>query len=85
MIPYRRDRQPDPADYFKHLGIYAYRRSFLLEYSRWPKSRLEEMEQLEQLRVLEAGYRIRTIETFHDTIGVDTPEDLAAVEKMMAL
>lgn len=76
-VPYHRDGGiTDVSRYFKHLGIYAYRREFLLTYCVWPKSFLEQEEALEQLRVLENGYKIKTVETNADSIGVDTPEDL---------
>lgn len=77
LIPFNRNAAlPEGVRYFKHLGLYAYRKEFLLKYTRWPKSRLEQAEQLEQLRVLEAGHKIKTIETTTETIAVDTPEDL---------
>ncbi len=82
-IPYKRDGEARVADYFKHLGIYAYRRDFLFEYCRWPKLFLEQEESLEQLRVLEAGYKVKTVETTMETIGVDTAEDVAQVEAYM--
>ena len=70
--------------WFKHLGLYAYQREFLLRYSSLPVGPLEIAESLEQLRALESGYRIRVVETGHDSIGVDTPEDLAHLEKLIA-
>lgn len=74
---------PETEDYYKHLGIYAYTKDFLFTYTNLPKSKLEDIEKLEQLRVLENGYKIKTIETEYDTVGVDTPEDLKLAEKMM--
>lgn len=83
-IPFRRDGKPsDYSKYFRHLGLYAYRREFLFEYCTWPKSFLENEECLEQLRVLEAGYRIKTVVTEMDAIGVDTPEDVKRVEQYL--
>jgi len=69
--------------YYKHLGIYAYRKDFLMTYKDLPESALEKRERLEQLRALQAGYVIKTVLTDIETIGVDTPEDLARVEKLM--
>lgn len=63
----------------RHIGLYAYRRSLLLEFSGWPRSPLEETESLEQLRALERGIRIRTVITPYESIGVDTPGDLTRV------
>jgi 3-deoxy-manno-octulosonate cytidylyltransferase (CMP-KDO synthetase) len=82
-IPYDRDNNEE-AVYYKHLGIYAYRRDFLLSYKDLPKSNLEMTEKLEQLRALEFGYKIKTVITEIDTVGVDTPEDLACVEKILS-
>lgn len=83
-IPFKRDGKPsDYSKYFKHLGIYAYRRDFLLDYCTWGKSFLESEECLEQLRVLEAGHRIACVETNFESIGVDTPEDVARVTAIL--
>jgi 3-deoxy-manno-octulosonate cytidylyltransferase (CMP-KDO synthetase) len=83
-IPYDRNATRQPGTkYFKHLGLYAYRKDFLMAYKDWPKSKLEETEQLEQLRVLEAGHKIKTIETDVETLAVDTPEDLAKIERFV--
>lgn len=80
-IPFQRGPS---AGYFKHIGLYVYRRDLLLAYSSLPVGPLEKAEKLEQLRALENGIPIRVAETSYDTIGVDTPEDLAAVEKIFA-
>lgn len=82
-IPFNRDRQA--VVYYKHLGLYAYRKEFLLAFRQWPKSTLEKAEQLEQLRVVEKGYKIKTVLTDAETIGVDTPQDLAYVETLLRL
>jgi 3-deoxy-manno-octulosonate cytidylyltransferase (CMP-KDO synthetase) len=83
-IPFDRDKRGlKNITYYKHLGSYGYRKDFLIHFSRMPKSRLEEAEQLEQLRALEAGVKIRTVVTKMETVGVDTPEDLARVEKLI--
>ena len=75
-IPYARNAG---AKVYKHIGIYAYRRDFLLAYAKMVQTELECSESLEQLRALENGYRIRVVETDAVFIGVDTEEDLAAV------
>ena len=77
-IPYARNAG---AKVYKHIGIYAYRRDFLLAYAKMAQTELECSESLEQLRALENGYRIRVVETDAVFIGVDTEEDLAAVNE----
>jgi 3-deoxy-manno-octulosonate cytidylyltransferase (CMP-KDO synthetase) len=73
----------DPPVRWKHLGLYAYRREFLLRMARLAPTPLERAESLEQLRVLEHGFRIATAETRADTIGVDTPDDLDRVRRRL--
>ena len=63
-------------EYFKHIGLYSYTKDFLFTYKNLPVSNLEKTEKLEQLRVLEEGFKIKVIETKFDTIGIDTPQDL---------
>ncbi len=82
-IPHFREGAPGPFSYLKHLGIYAYRRHFVLHFIEWPSSYLEEREKLEQLRILEKGFDLRIVETIHDSLSVDTAEDLAAVESKL--
>lgn len=77
-IPYARN---EGANVYKHIGIYAYRRDFLLSYARMAQTPLERSESLEQLRALENGHRIHVIETDAVFIGVDTEEDLTAVNE----
>ncbi len=72
-IPFARGDRPR---YRKHIGLYAYRREFLLGYSSMPVGPLERSEKLEQLRALENGHSIRVVETEYESMGVDTPEDL---------
>lgn len=81
-IPYERDRGASPA-YWKHLGLYAYRREALESFHRFGPSRLETAEGLEQLRFLEHGIPIQVVETREPTIGVDTEADLRAVEALL--
>lgn len=76
-IPFPRNLNIE--NYYKHIGIYAYKRDFLIEYSIMPQTSLELSESLEQLRVLENGYKIKVIETKEKILGVDTPEDLNRV------
>jgi 3-deoxy-manno-octulosonate cytidylyltransferase (CMP-KDO synthetase) len=68
--------------HYKHIGLYVYRRDFLLGYSGLPVGPLEQAERLEQLRALENGYPIRVVETEYESLGVDTPEDLERVSKL---
>jgi 3-deoxy-manno-octulosonate cytidylyltransferase (CMP-KDO synthetase) len=70
--------------WYKHIGLYAYRKKFLMEFGNLPESGLEKIEKLEQLRILENGFRIKVIETALDSIGVDCEADLAMVEKRLA-
>lgn len=78
VIPFNRDRRDDVV-YYKHIGMYAYTKDFLYTYTNLPESSLEKSERLEQLRVLENGYKIKCVETDNDTCGVDTAEDLQRV------
>jgi 3-deoxy-manno-octulosonate cytidylyltransferase (CMP-KDO synthetase) len=68
---------------YKHIGIYAYTKDFLFMFKNLPPSYLEKVESLEQLRVLENGYKIKTIETVYDTVGVDTAVDLEKATAML--
>jgi 3-deoxy-manno-octulosonate cytidylyltransferase (CMP-KDO synthetase) len=83
-IPWVRDRGgPVHAKHLKHLGLYVFRREALLEFATFPQGDLERIEQLEQLRWLENGNRIRVAEIEHESVEVDTPEDVKRVEKML--
>lgn len=77
-------RNSDQAVYWKHIGLYGYRREFLLKYIDLPQTGPERIESLEQLRALGHGYRIKVIEVAVDTVGVDTPEDLERVRRLLA-
>lgn len=97
-IPYQREAWPDIFEeglerasewvasfaWYKHIGLYVYRREALLELARQEPVELELAEQLEQLRALAYGYRIKVVETDCDSVGVDTPEDVARVESILA-
>ncbi len=80
-VPWVRDEKQSVGQlHRKHLGLYAYRRETLLEFPTLPPGDLEKLEQLEQLRLLENGYRIRVVETSQDSIGVDVEQDIPRVE-----
>lgn len=89
-LPFFRDKWQDLKDEsfingkllcFKHVGLYVYRRDFLLQYAAMPQTFLEISEKLEQLRAIENGIRIRVVETEFESIGVDTPDDLAKAQE----
>lgn len=86
QIPYPRDHQDSDTplpDYYKHLGFYAYKKSFLDEISTLDSGRCENIEKLEQLRVLEAGFKIKVTITKHNAPGVDIPEDIEKIEEYL--
>jgi 3-deoxy-manno-octulosonate cytidylyltransferase (CMP-KDO synthetase) len=79
----QRERASDlDSTYFKHIGLYVYRREFLLAYPDLPVGPLEQAERLEQLRALENGFRIRVVETEYESLGVDTPADWQLVSEL---
>jgi 3-deoxy-manno-octulosonate cytidylyltransferase (CMP-KDO synthetase) len=83
-IPWVRDTQQKiHVRYWKHLGLYVFQREALLEYPTLPQGELEKIEQLEQLRWLENGWKIRVAEVEHDAVSVDVPEDVTRVEKLL--
>ena len=85
LIPY--PRYEENIRVFEHVGLYVYRKDFLLKISKMPLGYLEKIESLEQLRVLEKGYKILVVETETERtagISVDTPEDLKKVEKIIS-
>jgi len=83
-IPWIRDTQQKlHVKYWKHLGLYVFQREALLEYPTLPQGELERIEQLEQLRWLENGWKIRVAEVAHDAVSVDVPEDVTRVERLM--
>jgi 3-deoxy-manno-octulosonate cytidylyltransferase (CMP-KDO synthetase) len=90
-IPYLREaasgstsEQLAAFPFLKHLGIYGYRRETLLRLVKFPVSPLENAEKLEQLRALENGIQIAVVKVDYDSIGVDAPEDVAKVEKIIS-
>ena len=83
-IPWVRDTASKiEMRHLKHLGLYVFERRALLEYPTLPQGELERIEQLEQLRWLENGWKIRVAEVEHDAVSVDVPEDVARVEKLL--
>lgn len=85
-IPHIRDLADQPAQhpaYWQHIGLYVFRRSFLLDYADMAPTDLEGYEKLEQLRVLENGHSMAVVETTFKSIGVDTPEDLEQVRQLL--
>lgn len=80
-IPYPRDKNVD-VKYFKHKGVYAFRKEALLDFYRFPMLTLEASEKLEQLRYLEYGKRIKMVETITEGVEIDTPEDLERAKKI---
>jgi len=81
-IPYVRDKSLK-ADYYKHHGIYAYRRDFLDIFTKLPEGKLEKLEALEQLRALEYGYKIKVVITPHDSVEVDNKQELEKVRQIL--
>ena len=75
IIPFQRDSEMT-AEYYLHVGVYAYKKEALMDFTRWPQSVLETTERLEQLRYLENAVRIKMAETDYINISIDTPEDL---------
>jgi len=88
VIPYLRDVEPaawaSRHRFLKHIGLYAYRADVLARITALPAGELEQCESLEQLRWLQAGFTIQTIESEEETIGIDTPADLERAEKFLA-
>ena len=82
LIPYPRNKSD--INHYKHIGLYGYRKDFLLKFVKMEQTPLEKVESLEQLRALENGYKIKLVYTDYDSIGVDTPEDLERVKKILA-
>ena len=93
IIPHHRDEWetllnhhttiPTPLKFYKHIGIYGYKKEFLQEYATMEQTYLEKLEKLEQLRVLENGYKIKMVETKYEPVGVDTQEDLDRVREIL--
>jgi 3-deoxy-manno-octulosonate cytidylyltransferase (CMP-KDO synthetase) len=83
-VPYRREAGAPGSAVLRHVGLYVYRRDFLLTLASLPRTPLERAESLEQLRALEHGYRIIVVETDYQSLSVDTPEDLDRIRRLAA-
>lgn len=83
-VPYLRTLPCPARSVLRHVGIYGYRRDFLMTLAALPRTPLERAESLEQLRALEHGYRISVVETSHTSLSVDTPDDLERVRRLAA-
>ena len=82
VIPFHRDKNKN-AVYYKHIGIYAFRKNALMNFTQWPISSLEAIEKLEQLRYLENGVGIKMVLVDESPISIDTPEDLEKAKKLL--
>lgn len=82
VIPYQRDETIKPQ-YYEHIGVYAFRKQALLNFTKWPAAKTELAEKLEQLRYLENGIEIKMVETDEATVKIDMPEDLAVAEEYL--
>lgn len=81
-IPYNRDNNPD-VQYFKHIGIYAFRKQALLDFAQLPVSPLENIEKLENLRFIENNIKVKALVTDYINVGIDTPEDLIKAQAVL--
>jgi 3-deoxy-manno-octulosonate cytidylyltransferase (CMP-KDO synthetase) len=84
-IPFTRSHDGTSASIYRHIGIYGFKREFLLKFAALERTQLEKCESLEQLRALEHGYKIRVIIKESDFVGIDSPDDIARAEKILAL
>jgi 3-deoxy-manno-octulosonate cytidylyltransferase (CMP-KDO synthetase) len=82
VIPYNRNNTPN-VSYYKHVGVYAFRKKALLDFTKWPVSLLEDAEKLEQLRYLENGVPLRMVLTDFTSVEIDTPEDLERATQLL--
>jgi 3-deoxy-manno-octulosonate cytidylyltransferase (CMP-KDO synthetase) len=83
VIPYSKSPDVKKYKYYKHIGLYAYRKDFVMKFARTKQSELEKIEKLEQLRILEMGEKIKVVITKNDSIGIDTKQDLARARKLV--
>ena len=84
QIPFFRNEKFHPLQQLlKHIGAYVFRKEFLMEFLEWEETPLEKIEKLEQLRILEKGYKVRVIKTDKNSLGIDTPEDVTYIEELI--
>ena len=83
LIPFPRSPQSSNFNAWRHLGVYLFKRDFLLRFDQWSQSPLEQTEQLEQLRILENGETLLCVKAENDGVGVDVPQDVALAEKLL--
>jgi 3-deoxy-manno-octulosonate cytidylyltransferase (CMP-KDO synthetase) len=84
-IPFPRSHDGSGAPFYRHIGIYGFKRDFLLKFAALERTQLEKCESLEQLRALEHGYKIRVLITDSEFVGIDSPDDIARAEEILAL
>ena len=84
VLPYPRETTID-IEYYKHIGVYAFRKAALLRFSQLPMTPLEKAEKIECIRYLEHGMKIKMIETYFQGVGIDTPEDLIKAHEILAI
>lgn len=82
VTPYRRDQQA-PIHYYHHIGVYAFRKEALMQFTQWPMTPLEAVEKIECLRYLEHGIPLKMVVTQFRGVGIDTPEDLDTAKKLL--
>ena len=82
VIPYRRNKEAT-IDYYEHIGVYAFRKQALMDFTSWPLSPLESVEKIECLRYLENGIPLRMVITDYMGVEIDTPEDLERAAKLL--
>lgn len=82
VVPFQRD-ESIALNYFEHIGVYAFRKDILLQFTKWPAALIEQVEKLEQLRYLYNGIKIRMIETNEVSVKIDVPEDLSLAENYL--
>ena len=83
VIPFHRDQEIIPT-YFEHIGVYAFRKEALMQFTKWPMTPLEIIEKIECLRYLENGVKLKMVLTEHEGVKIDVPEDLEKAKEYLA-